>query len=258
MTTALTLHIVYVEGDDDLAVLSHWFPAVQFKKAGGKDEVRRRVENSIADCGVLDRDFATDEQVQASHTPESRIVILSRYCIENYLLEPDIIVAAMTELHRPDEHSARIWLDEAYIRRTLHDWGAPLALYAAANAIVSQWRERINLDPELGFLRYFGPLPPVSREEVLNSLRRRLAALTPVAEVESLLDDNYRRVATDVQTWSGLHRWINGKVLLEEYLYPQMFVPTGLSQARVRSLLIETGRTRMPDELQALARRWSI
>jgi hypothetical protein len=131
-----------------------------------------------------------------------------------------------------------------------------LALYAAANAIVAQWRERITLDRELGFLRYFGPLPPVSREEVLNSLRRRLAALTPMDEIETLLDTNYRQITADIQTWDGLHRWINGKVLLEEYLYPKVFGQTGLSQARVRDLLIETGCMHIPGELQILSHRW--
>jgi hypothetical protein len=256
MITSLTVHTIYVEGDDDLAVLSRWFPVTQFKKAGGKDEVRRRVENSAADCGVLDRDFATDAQVLASCTTAGRTVILSRYCIENYLLEPDIIAAACAALNLADEHPAHIWLDETHIRRTLHEWGDTLTLYAAANAIVSQWRERITLDRELGFLRYFGPLPPVTREEVLDSLRRRLAALTPIRKIESLLDDNYRQIITDVQTWTGLHRWINGKILLEDYLYPQAFAQIGLSKARVRDLLIEAGRTRIPAELRELSRRW--
>ncbi len=106
MTTALTLRTIHVEGGADFAVLSRWFPAVQFKGASGKDKVRSKVEHSTSDCGVLDRDFATDEQVQASNAPESRIAILSRYCIENYLLEPDIIVAALTELNLPNEHPA--------------------------------------------------------------------------------------------------------------------------------------------------------
>ncbi len=256
MITTLTVHTIYVEGDDDLAVLSRWFPVIQFKKAGGKDEVRRCVENSAADRGVLDRDFATDAQVQASCATESRTVILSRYCIENYLLEPDIIAAAYAAVNLDAEHPAHQWLEETHIRYVLCDWGATLALYAAANAIVAQWRERVTLDRELGFLRYFGPLPPVSREEVLHSLRRRLATLTPVEEVESLLDVNYRQIVADVQTWSGLHRWINGKVLLEDYLYPQAFAKIGLSKARIRDLLIEAGRTRIPAELRELSRRW--
>ena len=256
MTTALTVRTIHVEGDTDLKVLSRWFPAMQFEEAGGKDKVRQRMKNSTVDYGVLDRDFATDEQVQASRMPESRLVILSRYCIENYLLEPDIIAAAFSALELTDGHPARIWLNEAHIRHTLHDWGNALALYAAANAIVSQWHERIMLDRKLGFLLYFGPLPPVSRGEVLKSLRRRLAALTPVEEIESLLDANYRQIIADVQTWTGLHRWINGKVLLEEYLYPQAFAHTRLGQRYARDLLIEAGRTRIPAELRELSRRW--
>jgi hypothetical protein len=256
MTTALTVRTIHVEGDTDHKVLSRWFPAADFKAAQGKDQVRSRVENSTVDYGVLDRDFATDEQVQATRMPESRLIILSRYCIENYLLEPDIIAAAFAELNLTDEHPAHIWLDETHIRRTLHDWGATLALYAAANAIVAQWRERINLDPELGFLQYFRLLPPLSRSEILESLHQRLAALPSKDEVEHMLDTNLSQITEDIQTWSGLHRWIDGKVLLKKLLYPQAFAYTGLSQARVRDLLIEAGRTRIPDELQTLSHRW--
>jgi hypothetical protein len=63
-------------------------------------------------------------------------------------------------------------------------------------------------------------------------------------------------VTADVQTWAGLHRWINGKVLLEEYLFPKVFAQFRLSQDRTRDLLIEAGRTRIPAELQELSRRW--
>lgn len=256
MTHALTLHTVYVEGEGDLGVLSRWFPEVQFKKAEGKDRVRSQVEGTLTDCGVLDRDFATDEQVTLSCEIESRVVILSRYCIENYLLEPEIIAAALARLDLAVEHPARAWLDETTMRQALHSWGSELALYAAANEIVAQWRERITLDRELGFLHYFGPLPPISREEVLESLHRRLAALTPLDEVDRLLDNNYHQIIEDTRTWGGLHRWINGKVLLEKYLYPQVFEQTRLSQSRVRDLLIEVGCEHIPAELQELSHRW--
>jgi hypothetical protein len=111
MTTALTVRTIHVKGDTDLKVLSRWFPAADFKAAKGKDQVQSRVENSTVDHGVLDRDFATDEQVQATRMPESRLVILSRYCIENYLLEPDIIAAALTKLNIGDAHPMHSWTE---------------------------------------------------------------------------------------------------------------------------------------------------
>ncbi|MCZ7568582.1 MAG: DUF4435 domain-containing protein [Ardenticatenaceae bacterium] len=57
MTSALSLRNIYVEGDDDVAVLSRWFPQLTFVPAGGKDEVRRRVAEDRASYGLLDRIF---------------------------------------------------------------------------------------------------------------------------------------------------------------------------------------------------------
>jgi hypothetical protein len=253
MTDSLSLHNIYVEGDDDINIFSRWFPRLQFKKAGGKDEVKSKVERDDESYGLLDRDFATDDQVAASREPDSRLIIMRRYCIENYLLEPTIIAAAgRTLVDHPQD-----WLDEAYIRQRLEEWAGEVALYAAANSIISEWRDRIQYDRELGFLRYFGPLPPIARAEVVESLRRRLVSLTRADQIETVLDARHAQVSADVAGWDGLHRWVNGKVLLEDYLYPHVFKRGGLSQSRARDLLIEAGRHHVPAELQELAQCWT-
>lgn len=258
MTRSLALRNIYVEGDDDQDILSPWFPHLQFKTAGGKDRVRSKVSQDQVSYGLLDRDFATEDQVSASRKPPSRIAIMQRYCIENYLLEPAIVTAAVSQLTPVTAtDSLQAWLDEAHVRQMLHQWADELVLYAAANSIISQWRERIMFDKQLGFLRYFGPLPPVSRAEVLASLQRRLAALTPAAEIEAELDARYTQVATNTAGWDGLQRWISGKVLVEDYLYPRVLGPVGLSQSRSRALLIEAGRQHIPAELQELAQWWA-
>jgi hypothetical protein len=254
MTDSLSLHNIYVEGDADKAILSRWFPQLEFVKAGGKDKVKSEVEGDVNSYGLLDRDFASEEDVAASREPGRRLSIMRRYCIENYLLKPPIIATAVRGLadHAPD------WLDEDHIRHRLEEWANEVALYAAANSIISEWRNRIQYDRELGFLHYFGPLPPIPRVEVVESLSRRLAALTPADQIESLLDNRHAQVSADLAEWDGLHRWINGKVLLENYFYPHIFQPAGLSQSRARDLLIEAGRHQVPAELQELARRWTI
>jgi hypothetical protein len=258
MTRSLSLQNIYVEGDDDVAVLSHWFPRLQFRAAHGKDQVRSKVAQDPASYGLLDRDFAPDEEVQASREPNSRMLIMQRYAIENYLLEPIIIAAAVRQL-TPDVDVAEIqgWRDETHIRQKTHEWADELALYAAANSIISEWRNTITLDRELGFLRYFGPLPPIPYAQVVESLRRRLAALTPADQIEAVLHARYEQVQADLASWDGLQRWIHGKILLEGYLFHQVFETAGISQSRLRDLLIETGRDQIPLELQEFARRWT-
>ena len=140
------------------------------------------------------------------------------------------------------------------LQKQLTAWGAELALYAAANSIVAEWRQTVEAD----FLRYFGPLPPLPRDQVVQDLQRRLASLIRREEVEDMLDARFRQIQQDLAAWEGLHRWINGKALLEKCLYPRVFEPTDLSQSRLRDALIEAGKGHVPAELQELAARWSL
>jgi hypothetical protein len=39
-------------------------------------------------------------------------------------------------------------------------------------------------------------------------------------QIETILDAIYDQVRAGVKTWDGLQRWIHGKVLPEDYLYP--------------------------------------
>jgi len=253
MTHPLTTKTVYVEGDDDVGILQIWFPGIPFTKAGGKDEVAKRTKADTACYGLKDRDFADDAAVVASRAPDSRLTLLRRYCIENYLLEPDIIAGAVRAMPAlaPDLVG---WTDETFVRQQLTQWGAELALYAAANSIVADWQQIVKAD----FLLYFSRLPPWPRAQVIQELQRRLAALSRPEVVEDALDTRYSQIQQDIAAWDGLHRWIIGKVLLEQYLYPQVFKPTGLAQARLRDALIEAGKGRVPAELQELAARWSL
>ena len=132
MTDSLSLSNIYVEGDDDANVLSRWFPRSHFIKAGGKDKVKSKVEQDDESDGLLDRDFADDDQAAASRETDSRLIIMQRYCIENYLLEPAIIATAVRQLQ--DLADLQDWLDEAYTRQRFEAWAGELALYAAANS----------------------------------------------------------------------------------------------------------------------------
>jgi hypothetical protein len=257
MTNVLTLHQVYVEGADDVAVPSRWFPRLQFRAMNGKEAVRSRVEQEVGSFGLLDRDFAAEADVEASRGPGSRLAIMRRYAIENYLLEPDIIAAAANTLASGVvDLSAR--QNHEQIRASILAWARELALYAAANSIISSWREAIQNDRELGFLRYFGPLPPLPRREVVASLQRRLAALPDATAIEQILDTRYQEVMRSIVEWDGAHQWIHGKVLLEDYLYPRAFGNLGLSQARLCDSLIEAGQERIPAELRDLAKYWEL
>jgi hypothetical protein len=100
---------ILVEGDTDFKVFRYWY-SKEFgeklvfyackKEGGGKGCVKSRLEKArevnIPAYGIIDRDFCDDATVQASlNDPASRLFILSRHCIENYILEPDFVESVL-------------------------------------------------------------------------------------------------------------------------------------------------------------------
>jgi hypothetical protein len=103
---------VIVEGDTDLEIFQAWYPEKDFgdrltirqcrKEGGGKRCVKSQLQKvrdfekaldmNIPVYGIIDRDFCDDATVQASlNEIEGRLFILSRYCIENYALDPESV-----------------------------------------------------------------------------------------------------------------------------------------------------------------------
>jgi len=254
---SLTPYTIYVEGDNDVNILKRWFPHLPFLKAGGKDRVRKEVKPQSKNWGILDRDFADDTIVEASRQPANRLVLLKRYCIENYLMEPALIAAVANSFSSTAPELTK-WADEETIERQLITWADELALYAAANALIAQWHEVIEDD----FLKYWTDLPPVSRETVIKALRTRLQRVPRLPrseEIEEKLNTQHAQIVQDIKTWDGLHRWINGKVLLEKYLLPQVFAQVrGFSKDRLRDELIKAGESSIPTELVQLAQQCMV
>lgn len=252
MNRLVTPGAIFVEGDSERDILARWFTHLQFVAVNGKNNIRKRVEQTSRSWGLLDRDFADEAIVTTSRLPESRVIVLRRYCIENYLLEPAMITAVAGLLVNRFP-TVQPWTDQKYVTQQLLLWGAELAIYAAANRLIAEWRAIIVDD----FVRYFGPLPPLPHAQVVTELSRRLARLPRVDELQKLLESNAIEVSSDVATLEGVHRWINGKVLLEEFLYPRVFKLHNFSQSRLRDALIEAGAHAIPQELIELEQRWA-
>ena len=91
--------LVFLEGDDDLRVFKTWFQQdlsrIYFFAAGGCSNVKRFLQETLEHStkkkiyGIIDRDFRTEEEVKSDKT--ENLFILTRYAIENYLLEADAV-----------------------------------------------------------------------------------------------------------------------------------------------------------------------
>lgn len=252
--SGLTPYTIYVEGDDDVNILKRWFPHLPFSKAGGKDSVKSKITAQSKNWGILDRDFADDAQVKASRLPGNRLILLNRYCIENYLLEPVLIAAVARSLAHVAPALAK-WTVETEIEQQIITWASELAIYAAANVLIARWQAVIHD----GFLRYWGPLPPQPLAIIVADLESRLQRLPRSEEIAAMFDAQYAQVVQDITTWDGVHRWVNGKVLLEEYLFSHIFAQVrNFSKARLRDELIKAGQANIPGELTQLTQQWSV
>lgn len=92
--------LVWVEGDDDLAVFD-WVRrlGVRLQAAGGKERCVALAEDILNDdkpfIVIIDGDY---ELAARSRTPHRRIVILDRYAVENYFAEPEIVCTTCNRL----------------------------------------------------------------------------------------------------------------------------------------------------------------
>ena len=78
---------LYVEGSDDKLTIDHMLDiAGQVEVAGNRRQVLKKVEQKSKSCGIVDRDFCADQDVEDSRREGSRCIILQRYSLENYLL----------------------------------------------------------------------------------------------------------------------------------------------------------------------------
>jgi len=255
MTSPLSPRIIYVEGKSDQKILERWFLDLKFEDAKGKNKVQSKAKEYHENWGLLDRDFADDKDVEASRQNNSRVIILRRYSIENYLLEPSIIAAVAQEFAQ-QYSDLKKWTDKNFVQSKLLQWANDLSTYATANYLISQWKVVVESD----FRRYIrGPLPPhtiLTYEEVVLDLKKRLDRLPPSQDLDELFKQTYGDIVNDVTQLDGVHRWIDGKVLLQSMLYHEAFGPHNFGQDRLFEELIDAGKKHKPNELQQLAEKW--
>jgi hypothetical protein len=243
--------LVYVEDNAD-TVWRIWFPpekGVRFVNVGDKAAVKRKGNLSF---GVVDRDFDDDEAVQESLAPGSRVCSISRYAVENYLLEPRAIADVVAGLPAVAQSEPQ-WTDPTYIERAMLDWAYQLRFYAAANYLIDGWNLHIRL------LRFFRPGQPdhlFDRDYILQQLRDWVYGLPAAQDVERLVDEQAKRIEQACRTLQGVHRWIDGKAILSSLLHPRVFHAVSLSANDLRRYLAQATHDDLPHDLLAIADRW--
>lgn len=100
--------VLLVEGDEDFDALSiflhkklpSWEQSWLLAAAGKKDHVLKILAKEPTWLGLVDRDEWTDTEIQTQINRLQNLVILPRFCLESYLVEPSELWAALPQKQR--------------------------------------------------------------------------------------------------------------------------------------------------------------
>ena len=226
--------LVLVEGDDDLMVFEKLYLErlvdVAFFATGG-DQI---LENLLHDVqalrpdvetfGVRDRDFRSDAEVEASLTdPNSRLFILRRYCIENYLVEPQIVWYVLNVYL----YQKMPWKDAAEAEVYLLQLCARLQYIMAAN-----WVLRENETQGFGEAH-----DPLSRAETVTKVALTLHCAS--SDADALVASKEAEISGALQNLERAHSRINGKHILWQVRLYAISLQKGLGRDHLLRLLLD-------------------
>jgi hypothetical protein len=216
--------IVLVEGDDDRYVLREWFKEflseVEFYDCGGINNLNKWLEDLLSHgalkraYAITDRDFRADAEVDGSYAEDSRLFILRRYAIENYLLEPHPLWEVLT-LRHPEIKT--LLPDEQAMETRLLAICRMLKSVAAANfAYFDENRAQYQISGQTAKLEYFSIGHHHERHIVIKQAARQLKCdegdcEKRIAEREEIIEQNLTDLLSAHQVIDGkriLH-WVN-------------------------------------------------
>ncbi len=235
--------IVLLEGIDDLYVFNEWFDSndIFFHSAGGCKNIKIFLQELLPKSpqkeiyGIIARDFHTDEEVQASlNDKTSHLFILTRYALENYLLEP---AAVWEELRLIGDKDFK---DATAMETKLLKICGDLKTLIAANWVIFESSTETFVDYNI---------KEHKRQEIIEQLAKKLDceienAKSKVAKKESM-------IASKLDNLENAYQMINGKQILNQILF-QCLKKREICKIKVhfRNLLVRTVKNNgLPVEL---------
>ncbi|MEO7716744.1 MAG: DUF4435 domain-containing protein [Capsulimonas sp.] len=239
--------LVLVEGADDAEVFEELYldrlSKIAFFPTGGDERLEALLQElltqrpDVESFGIRDRDFQSDTDVEASLTASgSRLFVLRRYCIENYLLEPLVVWYVL----RVYLSKAFPWSSVKQAEEHLLKLCADMRTMMAANFV-------LRLQDALLFSKGHELL---SREVLVEAVAHRLskdAALVEaeIVEREAHIDERLHSLGTAYTCISGKHLLFHlfdfaracdkkRRGLSEDYLFRQL-----LAQIKQQNLIHE-------------------
>jgi len=242
--------VLLVEGADDVDAyrifLDRKFPGWEVRwhlaEAGKKATVVEMVRKEPAWLGLVDRDEWTDAQIAAHSAASPNLLVLPRFCLESYLIDPAELWAAL-----PAKQQAKVAGGEVRFRgemlADLQGWIRHAALWHGVRPLWRQLRDQGFPDSVLGN-------PPMPDDAALrvkfNDWHVTLDADAVLASVHALEE----RLASEDE--SKLYaQWLYAKDFYPQVVHQVLNRLLGQKPAKERRLAILRTRT-VPGDLAVL------
>jgi len=208
--------LVFLEGKDDIEVFEEWFKEdlsdIYFYAPGGSCKVENFLQKTLEKShkgqvyGIIDRDFRTEQEVNASLNDKSaHLFILRRYALENYLLEP---FAVWEELRIYPSDSVKI-PDSSAMTTDLLQLCEHLKTMMAANWVI--------YEASTG-AKYFKEGYPLSdRANIIQQTSKRLN--WELAITEQKIAEKEIIIQSKLDSIDNAYQMIDGKHLLHQVMY---------------------------------------
>ena len=236
--------LVLLEGASDVAVFREWYrdrrdvleffsPEPPQGTTGVESLLARILARSASpnprEYGIVDRDFREQAEVEASLAdPASHLFILTRYCIENYLLEPFAVFEELRVLSGLEFQAADPQSMEADLLRLCRE----LLSLMAANWVFAEagqgkhFREGNEL---------------VGRQAVIARVEKEFGC--SFAEAEAAVAGKETLIEPLLSHLETAHQRINGKHLL--FHVHNLYIKTGIKREQFRNLLARAVKERV-------------
>ncbi len=247
--------LVLVEGADDVEVFQIWYrdrrSQIEFYAAEGYSSVEvflteiLNYSSTRQAYGFIDRDFRSEAEVEAQlANPETRLFILRRYALENYLLDPRAVFEELSLLY-PGQNLQIT--DVSDMTRDLLNLCSQLKPIMAANWVF--WDE--NLVRDTNRINYFSiGFPTNNRLLLIQEMAKKLEWVEAEAERGILEKETF--LETALAHLDSAYCYIDGKRLLR--LLGQTYHIPHLGHFR-RLLARTTQQFELPPDIQTIVEK---
>jgi Protein of unknown function (DUF4435) len=209
--------IVLLEGEDDKYLFKKLFrdnlADVYFYYCDGKRKIPELFEyiSSIARrksiYAIIDRDFSSEESVEASYSDGSRYFILRRFEMENYLIESRLILVTATDIHHKKLSENCPDICEENISDFLLQKSNELRSLVIANAVFFDVRFEATIEP---YTLQTNEIP--AKEQIAEKLMEKLGcsnyeAISKITQKTEAFQNHFDNV-------ENAHKVVSGKEMM--------------------------------------------